>query len=183
MKRSAAVLVVRSLIRSPISVRGYLCYRTIITRCGSLDRMPTAAMSDIIGGNCVCAGSRLIKWVDGQRRCFLSARLFTLPHIAMLPVPCPVPYHTIPLMFYDFYAYLTIAYHVSYYSIPYTRLFLPYSPWQMIMDLYVQRTHGTYVVNKGSAILWQFRDADPEFGWLQSKELEDHLTTVLKPFR
>ena len=39
------------------------------------------------------------------------------------------------------------------------------------------------MVNKGSALLWQFRDADPEFGWLQSKELEDHLTTVLKPFR
>lgn len=51
-----------------------------------------------------------------------------------------------------------------------------------IMNLYAQRTHGTYVVNKGSALLWQFRDADPEFGWLQSKELEDHLTTVLKPF-
>lgn len=51
------------------------------------------------------------------------------------------------------------------------------------MNLYAQRTNGTYVVNKGSALLWQFRDADPEFGWLQSKELEDHLTTVLKPFR
>eukprot|EP00903_Cladosiphon_okamuranus_P012881 g12029.t1 len=51
-----------------------------------------------------------------------------------------------------------------------------------IMNLYAQRTNGTYVVNKGSALLWQFRDADPEFGWLQSKELEDHLTTVLKPF-
>eukprot|EP00752_Nemacystus_decipiens_P007782 g6950.t1 len=51
-----------------------------------------------------------------------------------------------------------------------------------IMNLYAQRTNGTYVVNKGSALLWQFRDADPEFGWRQSKELEDHLTTVLKPF-
>ncbi|CAM9975335.1 unnamed protein product [Pylaiella littoralis] len=51
-----------------------------------------------------------------------------------------------------------------------------------IMNLYAKRTHGTYVVNKGSALLWQFRDADPEFGWLQSKELEDHLTTVLKSF-
>lgn len=54
---------------------------------------------------------------------------------------------------------------------------------QTIMNLYVQRTHGTYLENKGSALLWQFRDADPEFGWLQSKELEDHLTSVLKPFR
>lgn len=54
---------------------------------------------------------------------------------------------------------------------------------QTIMNIYAQRTHGTYVENKGSALLWQFRDADPEFGWLQSKEMEDHLTTVLKPFR
>lgn len=59
----------------------------------------------------------------------------------------------------------------------------PHDEFQTIMNLYAQRTHGTYVVNKGSALLWQFRDADPEFGWRQSKELEDHLTTVLKPFR
>ena len=29
---------------------------------------------------------------------------------------------------------------------------------------------------------WQYRDADPEFGYLQSKELEDHLQGVLKNF-
>ncbi|CAN0338980.1 unnamed protein product, partial [Discosporangium mesarthrocarpum] len=51
-----------------------------------------------------------------------------------------------------------------------------------IMDIYVQRTHGTYVENKGSSLLWQYRDADPEFGFLQSRELEDHLLSVLKPF-
>jgi trehalose 6-phosphate synthase/phosphatase len=37
------------------------------------------------------------------------------------------------------------------------------------MDIYVKRTHGTYIEEKGSAMLWQFRDADPEFGFLQSK--------------
>ena len=41
---------------------------------------------------------------------------------------------------------------------------------RQIMDVYVQRTSGTYVEQKGTAILWQFRDADPEFGYLQSKE-------------
>eukprot|EP00612_Vaucheria_litorea_P006132 CAMPEP_0171470926 /NCGR_PEP_ID=MMETSP0946-20130122/414_1 /TAXON_ID=109269 /ORGANISM="Vaucheria litorea, Strain CCMP2940" /LENGTH=1149 /DNA_ID=CAMNT_0012000347 /DNA_START=172 /DNA_END=3621 /DNA_ORIENTATION=- len=51
-----------------------------------------------------------------------------------------------------------------------------------IMDIYVKRTHGTYVEEKGSAVLWQYRDADPEFGFLQSKELEDHLVSVLNPF-
>lgn len=70
--------------------------------------------------------------------------------------------------------------HGTYFLCPRVLLFYPH---QTIMNLYVQRTHGTYVVNKGSALLWQFRDADPEFGWIQSKELEDHLTTVLKPFR
>lgn len=58
--------------------------------------------------------------------------------------------------------------------------------WQQltksIMDIYVKRTHGTYIEEKGSAMLWQFRDADPEFGYLQSKELEDHLISVLTPF-
>ena len=48
-----------------------------------------------------------------------------------------------------------------------------------IMDIYVQRTHGTYIEQKGSALIWQFRDADPEFGFMQSKELEDHLKSVL----
>lgn len=50
---------------------------------------------------------------------------------------------------------------------------------RVVMDMYVQRTHGTYIEEKGSAIIWQFRDADPEFGFLQSKELEEHLTEVL----
>ena len=35
---------------------------------------------------------------------------------------------------------------------------------------------------KGSALLWQFRDADPEFGQLQAKELHDQLQQVLEDF-
>lgn len=30
--------------------------------------------------------------------------------------------------------------------------------------------------------MWQYRDADPEFGHMQSKELEDHLNGVLRGF-
>ena len=56
--------------------------------------------------------------------------------------------------------------------------------WQdlthVVMDVYTQRTHGTYIEVKGSAMLWQFRDADPEFGQLQAKELQDQLTQVLE---
>jgi hypothetical protein len=31
-------------------------------------------------------------------------------------------------------------------------------------------------------LLWQYRDADPEFGHMQSKELEDHLNGVLRGY-
>lgn len=51
-----------------------------------------------------------------------------------------------------------------------------------VMDIYTQRTHGTYIELKGSALLWQFRDADPEFGQLQAKELHDQLNQVLEHF-
>ena len=49
----------------------------------------------------------------------------------------------------------------------------------LIMKIFVQRTHGTYIEQKGNALIWQFRDADPEFGFLQSKELYAHLTEIL----
>ena len=51
---------------------------------------------------------------------------------------------------------------------------------RLIMKIFVQRTHGTYVEEKGNALIWQYRDADPEFGFLQSKELEEHLKEVLR---
>jgi hypothetical protein len=52
----------------------------------------------------------------------------------------------------------------------------------MIMDIYMQRTHGTYIEKKGNALIWQFRDADPEFGFMQSKELEEHLKEILSHY-
>lgn len=53
---------------------------------------------------------------------------------------------------------------------------------KLIMDIYTQRTHGTYIEQKGNALIWQYRDADPEFGFLQSKELEEHLTELMSPY-
>lgn len=50
---------------------------------------------------------------------------------------------------------------------------------KLVMKIFTQRTHGTYIEQKGNALIWQFRDADPEFGFLQSKELEEHLKEVL----
>lgn len=53
---------------------------------------------------------------------------------------------------------------------------------KLVMDIFVQRTHGAYIEQKGNALIWQFRDADPEFGYLQSKELEEHLVSILAPY-
>jgi trehalose 6-phosphate synthase/phosphatase len=53
---------------------------------------------------------------------------------------------------------------------------------KMIIEIYVQRTHGTYMEQKGNELIWQFRDADPEFGFMQSKELEDHLKEIMSVY-
>jgi len=51
-----------------------------------------------------------------------------------------------------------------------------------IMEVYTSRTHGSYIEETEMKVLWQYRDADPEFGYLQSRELEDHLANVLRSF-
>jgi len=51
-----------------------------------------------------------------------------------------------------------------------------------IMEVYTSRTHGSYIEETEMKVLWQYRDADPEFGFLQAKELEDHLSHVLYDF-
>lgn len=53
---------------------------------------------------------------------------------------------------------------------------------KVVMDIFVQRTHGTYIEQKGNALIWQYSDADPEFGFLQSKELEEHLNSILAAY-
>jgi trehalose 6-phosphate synthase/phosphatase len=49
-----------------------------------------------------------------------------------------------------------------------------------IMDVYTSRTHGSYIEETEMKVLWQYRDSDPEFGYLQARELEDHLSNVLR---
>jgi len=51
-----------------------------------------------------------------------------------------------------------------------------------IMEVYTSRTHGSYIEETEMKVLWQYRDADPEFGHLQAKEIEDHLVNVLRNF-
>lgn len=38
---------------------------------------------------------------------------------------------------------------------------------------------GSFIENKGSALVWQYRDSDPEFGMMQCKELSTYLREFL----
>ena len=49
-----------------------------------------------------------------------------------------------------------------------------------IMNQYVNRTPNTYIEDKGSARVWQFRDAEAEFGQGQAKELHSELEIALR---
>lgn len=51
-----------------------------------------------------------------------------------------------------------------------------------VMSGFAQRTHGAYILSKGSSIMWNFQEADPEFGVMQSKELNITLRQVLVAF-
>lgn len=51
-----------------------------------------------------------------------------------------------------------------------------------IMEVYASRTHGSYIEETEMKVLWQYRDADLEFGYLQARELEDHLSNVLRQY-
>jgi len=51
-----------------------------------------------------------------------------------------------------------------------------------IMSQYMKRTQGSFIENKGSALVWLFRDADPDFGIWQAKELSQTLTDILFGF-
>ena len=51
-----------------------------------------------------------------------------------------------------------------------------------LMQSYTARTHGSYIEETESKIIWQYKDAEPEFGVLQSKDLEDHLKNILRDF-
>lgn len=48
-----------------------------------------------------------------------------------------------------------------------------------IMVLYTETTDGSYIEEKESALVWHHGAADPDFASCQSKELLDHLESVL----
>ncbi|KAI3976303.1 hypothetical protein MKX01_021845 [Papaver californicum] len=48
-----------------------------------------------------------------------------------------------------------------------------------VMQLYTERTDGSFIESKESALVWHHQDADPDFGTCQAKELLEHLENVL----
>lgn len=48
-----------------------------------------------------------------------------------------------------------------------------------IIQDYVERTDGSFIEEKGSSIVFQYREADPDYGSLQAKELCSHLEILL----
>lgn len=51
-----------------------------------------------------------------------------------------------------------------------------------IMQLYTERTDGSYIEEKTAGLVWHYLAADPEFGVWQAKEMHDHLESFLVPF-
>lgn len=48
-----------------------------------------------------------------------------------------------------------------------------------VPQVYTESTDGSFIEAKESALVWHYRDADPDFGSWQAKELLDHLEGVL----
>ena len=51
-----------------------------------------------------------------------------------------------------------------------------------LMDIYRKRVQNTYIHFKGSAMVWQYREADPELGAWQARELSAALEETLSPY-
>ncbi|KAE8807507.1 alpha,alpha-trehalose-phosphate synthase [Hordeum vulgare] len=48
-----------------------------------------------------------------------------------------------------------------------------------VMKTYTETTDGSVIEDKETAIVWCYKDADPDFGSCQAKELHEHLESVL----
>ena len=51
-----------------------------------------------------------------------------------------------------------------------------------VISLYVERTNGAYVESARNGLAFDFRWCDPEFGLMQAKELQGHLSDVLQDY-
>ena len=46
------------------------------------------------------------------------------------------------------------------------------------MKNYTAKTEGSYIEDRESMIIWNFKDSDPEFGNWQAKELTTHIEAL-----
>ncbi|KAI0559882.1 Trehalose 6-phosphate synthase family GT20 / Trehalose 6-phosphate phosphatase [Gracilaria domingensis] len=51
-----------------------------------------------------------------------------------------------------------------------------------LMQVYTERTDGSYIEEKHAGLVWHYLAADPEFGNWQSKEMHDHIEVLMTPF-
>jgi trehalose-6-phosphatase len=47
-----------------------------------------------------------------------------------------------------------------------------------ILESFTERTPGSFLEMKDSCLSWHYRDADPDFGMTQAKNLHQHLDQV-----
>eukprot|EP00919_Chromeraceae_sp_WS-2016_P046939 GHVR01111332.1.p1 GENE.GHVR01111332.1~~GHVR01111332.1.p1 ORF type:complete len:453 (-),score=105.52 GHVR01111332.1:662-2020(-) len=52
-----------------------------------------------------------------------------------------------------------------------------------LMAQYVRRTQGAVLENKGSSLVFQYRESDPDLGQWQAQELHNHLSEMLFQYR
>lgn len=55
----------------------------------------------------------------------------------------------------------------------------PGSPCVDVPQYFTERTPGTYIEKKESSLTWHYRDADPNFGSWQAKDIQIQLEDVL----
>ncbi|ETO30774.1 trehalose phosphate synthase, partial [Reticulomyxa filosa] len=51
-----------------------------------------------------------------------------------------------------------------------------------VLQTYTERTDGSFVERKDTALVWHYHDSDPSYGDIQARELERYLNGLLVPF-
>ena len=53
---------------------------------------------------------------------------------------------------------------------------------RLIMNRYVDKTEGSYIEEKESTIMWNYKNTDLEFGQMQARELNQQLANLFNNF-
>eukprot|EP00415_Alexandrium_ostenfeldii_P001103 UN1103 len=118
----------------------------------------------------LCADSRnTVIILSGRKRAMLEEWFTTVPRIGLAAERGF--YYKLPLATGDQWSCMTDK---------------PDQTWKPyafeIVRQFVKRTQGSFIEDMGSALVWQYRDADQHFGSWQAKELSSHLKELLFGF-